>query len=231
MSAAMLELTALVFDESIYPRQNTDDQNIRQMLHARDGGITLPPIVVDRKTKRIVDGVHRYHAALRHGDDKIAVAYKTYASEAELVKDAIMLNSGVGLRLGTDDTLKCIEIGNRVGLKELDLAGALRTSIAHLRAIAPRFATVEEAVEGVKKLRKVHLKGSVRHLAGVPITAKQEQAMLSAPGQSYLLTCRQLADALEHNLLPPRDKHPALWDALQRLQNVLNLALAEKELA
>lgn len=220
--ADSIALNSLIFDEAIYPRQNVDDHHIGEMIKAMEGGITLPPILVERKTRRIVDGIHRYHAHLRRGLKKIACITKAYASDAELFKEAVMLNSGIGLKLGVADSLKVIEIGQKLGLKEIELAAALRTSIAHLRSIKPRYATLEETQKGVKKLRRVPLKGSVRHLSGEQITKDQEAAIGRGPGSSYLLLVRQLIDALEHDLLPPKSKHPTLWEGLAYLRGLLN---------
>jgi hypothetical protein len=220
-----IAISDLKFDESIYPRQNVDDHHIKQMLDAIEGGITLPPIIVERKSKRIVDGVHRYHAALRRGEKRIDCVLKSYDSEVDLFREAVMLNTGVGLKLGTDDTLKVITIGERLKLKEVDLCGMLRTSIAHLRTIKVRFGTLEETIKGVKQLRKIPLKGSTRHLAGEKLTKDQAEAMASAPGQSYLLCARQLLDACQHNLLPPRNRHPALWKELELLYEALEQLL------
>jgi ParB-like nuclease domain len=216
-----IALEKLVFDEELYPRTGVDDQHVRQLERAMEAGITLPPIVVAKGSMIIADGVHRYHAHLRRGEKKIAAIVKTYKNKQELWHDAVLLNSGTGLKLGQDDHLRVIDISERLGFKELDIAGLLRTSIAHLRTIKPRFATVEEAVDGVAKLRKVPLKGSLRHLSGQQITTEQAEAMTSAPGQSYLLTANQLLDALRFNLLPPRSKHPALWEALTELSEMI----------
>jgi hypothetical protein len=99
---------------------------------------------------------------------------------------------------------------------------SLNPSIEHLRKLKPRFATVAEAIEGVAELRRVGLKGSVRHLSGETITAEQATAIAGAPGTSFLLLTNQLLDALTYNLLPPRDRHPVLWEQLQQLaQSIL----------
>ena len=225
-----IALSELKFDEDIYPRQNIDEQHIKQMCCALEGGIVLPPIIVERKTKRIVDGVHRYHAALRREAKRIDCVLKEYKTEADLFKEAVMLNTGIGLKLGTDDTLHVIQVAERLHLKEIDLCAILRTSISHLRTIQNRFGTLEQTIKGVKQLRKIPLKGSIRHLAGSKLTQEQVDAMESAPGQSYLLSVRQLLDACEHRLLPPQNKHPTLWSELQKLADVLG-ALLEKEAA
>jgi hypothetical protein len=217
----MLSLEKLVFNESLYPRTGLDDSHVRQFERAIEAGITLPPIVVAKGSFTIVDGVHRYHAHLRRNLKKIACIIKVYKNDRELWHDAVMLNTGIGLKLGQDDCLKVLQISERLGLKDIEVAGMLRTSIAHLRALKPRFATIEEAIAGVKQLRRVGLKGSVRHLSGQKITEEQEKAMLSAPGQSYLLTANQLLDALRYGLIPSRDDHPTLWHSLENLADLI----------
>lgn len=225
MSHKMIELSKLVFNADLYPRTGIDEQHVRQFERAMEAEIPLPPIIVARGSNIIVDGVHRYHAHLRRGETKIAAVIKQYEDEQALWRDAMLLNSGVGLKLGQDDCLKCIMISERLGLKEIDIAGLLRTSIAHLRAIKPRYATIDEARNGVEKLRKIPLKGSVRHLSGERITAEQEKAMMSAPGTSYLLCANQLLDALRYDLLPRREKHVALWKALGELAEAIQRRL------
>jgi hypothetical protein len=225
MSANMIEISSLVFDETIYPRRNVDEMHIRSMMHAMEGGIELPPIVVDRKSKRIVDGVHRYHAALRRGLTKIRGVFKSYADEAELFKDAVQLNSGAGLKLGTDDSLKVIDICARLDIREIDQAAMLRTSVAHIRVIAKRFAHVEGGA------KRVPLKASVRHFSGETITVEQEQAMQSAPGNSYLFLTNQFISAFERRLMPLWERHPVLWDRLEVLSDLMLEALKERKKA
>jgi hypothetical protein len=227
MAYRNIDLANLVFDESIYPRRNVDEMHIRSLMHAMDGSIELPPIVVEQKTERIVDGVHRYHAALRKGSKTIKGLYRTYENDAALFKDAVMLNTGVGLKLGTDDSLKVIDICDRLGLKELDQAAMLRTSIAHLRTIRPRYATVEDAM----KDRRVPLKASVRHFSGEKISAAQEAAMQSAPGNSYLLLVNQLISAIENDLIPGWERHPTLWDRLEVLVALMATATKARRAA
>jgi ParB-like nuclease domain len=221
MTHKTIELRTLVFNADLYPRTGIDDSHVRQFERALEAGLPLPPIVVARGSNVIVDGVHRYHAHLRHGLKKIPTIIKAYKNETDLWRDAVLLNSGMGLKLGQDDSLKVIAISERLGLKDIDIAAILRTSIAHLRQIKPRFATIEGARNGVSELRRVPLKGSVRHLAGTKITQAQADAMSTAPGQSYLLSCNQLISAFKFNLLPPEDDHPSLWIALRELSALI----------
>jgi hypothetical protein len=57
------------------------------------------------------------------------------------------------------------------------------------------------------------------------ITKDQKEAMERAPGQSYLLTTRQLLDAIKYDLLPPQSKHPRLWEELKALRDALDKIL------
>jgi uncharacterized ParB-like nuclease family protein len=223
-------LSKLILDEKFYPRQNVNEVHVRSMVRTLKGEQALPPIVVWRRGVNgssqlvIVDGWHRYQATSRTGAKSINAEVRKYRSEVEAFRDAVMLNTAHGLRLDDHDAQKVIEVGAALGLKEVELAGMLRTSLSHLRLLGNRFATVGEAKAGVKEQR-IALKNSVRHLAGHSITSKQVRAMESAPGQSYLLTVDQLIGALRFRLLPPRDDHPGLWERLRELHTLLGKAL------
>ena len=117
--------------------------------------------------------------------------------------------------------LKCIQVCERFGMKDLDISTCLRTSIQHLRSLKPRYATVEEARADTNELRRVPLKASVHHLSGATITPGQEQAMTSALGVSYLLITNQLLNAMKYDLLPPEDRHQVLWQKLRELSDLI----------
>ena len=161
MSAQKVNVADLVFDKNLYPRQHVDAMHIVSLSRAMEGGSKLPPIVVCRSTKKIIDGVHRYNAALRAEQEKIAAELRDYENDAERFKDAVLLNSAQGLRLRETDAVRVITLGESLGLKELDLAGILRTSLTHIQALKPRYATVDRAFTGAGgKLQKIPLKSS-----------------------------------------------------------------------
>lgn len=220
--SAPVPVADLVFDPRLYPRQDVSAQRVTVLRRAMDAGEKIPAIIADEASLRIVDGVHRWHAARARGDEKILADLRDYESEALLFQDAVLLNSAHGLPLTTHDHLKVIETGESLGLRELDLAKILRTSVEHLRAIKPRYATVQDAIDDTPALRKVALKASTRHLSGKTVTTEQAAEITGrAPGQSYLLTVRQLAGAIQHGLLPVREEHPVLWAELESLQALL----------
>jgi hypothetical protein len=212
----MVALSKLVFDPSLYPRQNIDEVNVNELVRALEGGIRLPPITVEKKRMRIVDGVHRYTAASRAGSKQIEADFRSYKDDTELFREAVLLNSATGLKLGVDDKLKVIMVGENLGLKEIDLATILRTSQAYIHALKPRYAKLSG------KLEKIPLKAPVRHLSGQTLSADQKTAIERGPGTSYLLLVRQLCDAIEFELLPDAKQHPTLWSELKRLKKLLD---------
>src|SRR5262249_38055395 len=154
----------------------------------------------DEAKPRIVDGVHRHQVYLGAGLDKIEVEVRSYANEAEVLKDAVLANSTHGLRLGNHDRLKVIEKGQALGLKELDLSTMLQIPVVQLRSLAKRYATYEEAENDVIVQKKAALKAPVRHLSGKQISAAQAREISSGAvgGNSYLLIVRQVISGLEY---------------------------------
>jgi hypothetical protein len=225
-----IKVADLVFDEDLYPRRHIDTQRIRLLTRAVESGAVLPPIVVCRATKKIVDGVHRYHIALDLGTKTIAAELRHYANDGERFKAAALLNATHGLPLNEGDRLKVVAMAENLGLKDPEIAEMLQTTPEYIqKALKPRYAEVDRqhfATGG--KLQKIPLKGSVRHLAGQKVSELQAGALNSAPGSSYILNVRQLKDAIQYDLLPPRESHPVLWMDLEALRDLLNGALSKQ---
>lgn len=226
--AELIPVTSLEFDPALYPRIEISDYHVGEIARAMAGGHELPPVIADRKTRKLVDGTHRWHAAIKQGIEEIACEFRDYEDEAAMFKDACLLNSAHGLNFTARDKLKVLEVGQKFGLKVFDFAILLRTSESYIKAIMPRYATVQPGDgQKMKKQEKVPLKASTRHLSGKTITPQQADAIKgNAPGTSYLLVTRQLISALENNLLPPPEDHPVLWEELVRLAGLLNAVTA-----
>ena len=214
----------VVFDPAIYPRKAIDNYRVIALRRALEGGNLLPPILICQRTKKIIDGAHRWTLATQRGDATIDAELRDYASDAERFRDAVQLNATHGMPLSRSDAVRVIDIGEALGLKEPDFAEMLQTTLTDVQKLRPRYAKVS-APEVNGKLQKIPLKGSVRHLAGETISPEQAIALNSAPGPSYVLGVRQLTDAIRHRLLPPPDSHPVLWAELKVLRDLLEDAL------
>ena len=224
--SAMIPVEEIVYRPDLYPRQGVSSYRVASIADAMEAGVVMPPIILAEGTMVLVDGMHRWRAAEKLRQETILADVRPYESEADLFRDASLLNTGHGSNLTTYDRLRVIEISLRLGISEEDQAGMLQVSVSRLRAIQPRFASVADAVAGETGLRavpaRIPLKASVRHMSGHVITQAQADAISAvAPGSSYLLIIRQLASAVEHGLLPPEDQHPVLWAELRRLGELL----------
>jgi len=71
-------------------------------------GATLPPIVVQRSTLRVVDGMHRLQAAVLRGDNTIDVHFFDGTDDDAFVL-AVELNGGHGLPLSAADRRAAVE--------------------------------------------------------------------------------------------------------------------------
>ncbi|MCX5418138.1 ParB/RepB/Spo0J family partition protein [Streptomyces sp. NBC_00078] len=93
-----LPLRVLEFADS--PRTGGVDTGHVRKLARLDA--PLPPVVVHRPTLRVIDGVHRVHAARLRGDDRIDVRYFEGSAEDAFV-EAVRLNTTRGLPLTRAD--------------------------------------------------------------------------------------------------------------------------------
>jgi hypothetical protein len=119
-----------VMDWDLWPRREAgklDSSNIIKLRDAVKTGIELPPIIIDAKSKRIIDGFHRHRMYTRTFGDgvEIDVEVREYASEAEMFLDAMRYNTVHGLGLSTEDKTKCLVKALTFGLSLEDTAKAL----------------------------------------------------------------------------------------------------------
>ncbi|MFE7462573.1 ParB/RepB/Spo0J family partition protein [Streptomyces sp. NPDC057499] len=92
--ATTLPLDALQYADS--PRSaGVDPEHVQKLARST---ASLPPIVVHWPTLRVVDGVHRVHAARLRGDDRIDVRYFE-GSAGDAFVEAVRLNTSRGLPL------------------------------------------------------------------------------------------------------------------------------------
>lgn len=120
-----VRLEDLVLDESIYPRHQINEVCVNEYCNSLKAGAKFPPIIVDVKSKRTIDGFHRHKAHLKAGLQNIDVEWREYENEKELLWDAINLNSVHGLKLTAFDQTRCIIIGEKAGMTSEELMSAL----------------------------------------------------------------------------------------------------------
>lgn len=187
-----VKASRLVLDYKLYPREEIRSYHVRQIVEALEAGAILPPIIVDRKSKRVVDGFHRVRAYQQiYGPDaQIPAILKTYESEAEMFAEAVALNTVHGWGLTPYDRARAIARAEELKMEPEVIAKALnmtREHLAELKATRMAFYQTKPAM----------LKRTTAHLAGEELTEKQLEYNLRAGGMSQTFYINQVIGMLE----------------------------------
>jgi len=219
-----LAIGKLVFDFDLYPRSDIDTHNIAYMSQAEDAGVKFPPVVIDKKSKRIVDGFHRVKMYRQKYDDnhEIEIVEKTYGSEKEILLDAIRYNASHGKMLSKHDRVRCILQSEKMKLKIDVIASALSMTIEKVKEL--KIERVGELRVG-RTVRSIPLKRTIRHMSGKRLTKRQSEVNESISGMDQKFYVNQLVMLIESDLINQNDKillqrlH-VLWQQLDELECV-----------
>jgi hypothetical protein len=178
-------------------------------------GIELPPIVADRKTKTVIDGFHRYHAAKRLKLPTISAELKDYKSPAEMFLDAMHLNAGHGRTMTNFDRVHCVILAAKHKIEPEQVATALSITVEKVG---------ELRADRIGKLRSVGgasipLKRTLHHMAGQSLTKTQVEAQQKLGGMDQGFYVNQLIVLIENELVDTGD--PKLMQNIQRLADLL----------
>jgi len=213
-----LKAGELVFDFDIYPRQAVDSQHVHYMRESAEAGAEFPPVVIDQKTKRIVDGFHRVRMTLGlYGPEHLMdVVEKRYASEADLLADSIRLNASHGRALTRFDRVHCLLLAEKLELSLDETAKALSTTVERLK---------EMRVERVGQMRidkkpvAIALKRTISHMSGKVLNQAQVEANKKLSGMSAMFYVNQVVLLIEANLLDAGNEE--LWARLEHLGSLI----------
>jgi hypothetical protein len=216
----VIKAARLVLDYELYPRHEISASLVADLVRARKAGETLPPIIVDARTLRVVDGFHRTTAALRHDGEKATVQIEAYeyADEAAVFLDAVARNARHGYKLTKFDAVRCLQRAEELSIAEEAIAGALAVTVdvtAKLRAAKTAYD------EHGKPLA---IKRTLRHLSGSRLTGKQQKYNLRASGWSIRFHAQQIIEAIGCDAVDWQDEETTR--ALSRLAAVLGERMA-----
>jgi len=217
-----IKVSKLVLDYDLYPREQIQSYHVNELVQALEAGVALPPIIVDKKTKRVVDGFHRVRAYQRFygADAEIPATSKEYESEAAMYLEAMALNSAHGRPLSTYDKARCIARAEELKLEPAVVAKALNTTVERIAELkAERIAFYDQ--------KPVVLKRTTAHLAGSELEKEQLEYNVRAGGMQQTFYINQVIAMLEADVVD--------WDngkvvnALKRLYDLLDKALKPVE--
>ena len=166
---------------------------------------------VDKKTKRIVDGFHRSRAwrkVLGRGGE-IEVDLRTYASEQDLLKEAIELNAKNGRKLDQQDRSRSALLLERHGVTVKEIAVVLHTTEQRVQElINVRVVLVKPPPDPVGGLTGEPEKHPAKPVAYPQpgdspreLSPEQYRVMASSSGHRTAQTVSQLTNELESGLV------------------------------
>lgn len=217
-----MKAAELVLDFDLYPRNNVDQHNIKNLVDALAAGAELPPVIIDAKSKRVIDGFHRVRATIRFGGDDatIAVIQKTYRNEGDMFLDAMRYNATHGAKLDSCDRTHCVIIAERLRIPMEAVAGALHMPADRLGELHNSRTAVDAG--GLS----LPLKRTMQHMAGRKLNKQQIAANERSSGMNQVFYVNQVIDLIEAKLLDT--SNDKLLDRLRVLHELLDGVLAMK---
>ena len=190
----------LIEDMELYPRAAVDTQHIAYMVESAQTGAAFPPVVIDEKTKIIIDGFHRCRMYRRvygaeHVIECITVKYK---NRAAMLLDAIRNNAGHGRTLSRHDRVHCLLVAEQMGIPEDEVASSLSMTVEKIGELRTgRVGTMRVA----NTTRKIPLKRTIRHMTGQRLTKQQSEANDKLSGMNQSFYVNQLITLIEADLI------------------------------
>ncbi|HEU0180318.1 MAG TPA: hypothetical protein VFV58_39280 [Blastocatellia bacterium] len=195
--------------------------HVAEMKQSLKAGRTFPPIIICAKSRRIVDGFHRYKLYLSlHGKEyPVEVVTRNYKTDGELFMDAMRLNADHGRKLTNIDRIRCQLIGQKLELTVDQTAAALGVTVMKLGEL--RLNRLGELnVPGQKKPQPIPLKRAAAHMSGMTLTGEQVEVNKRLGGATQTFMIRQVIDLLESGLMDLANDD--VRKALERLAGLLS---------
>ena len=175
----------LVVDYNIYPRSGRDvldATNLSRIKKALKSGIEMDPIIVDRKTRKIVDGVHRHNKYLDvFGEDaEIPVVFRDYKNDMDMFLASAEINNRHGLALSPRD--KAYVISRAIATGKVPM-GTIAQVLGMDEETTEKFVSKRTAIDG-QTGETVVLSGGARNLKQQTLTKDQVDYAKTAPGVS-----------------------------------------------
>lgn len=221
-ATVQLPLAQLIEDLDLYPRHNVDSGHVGAIADALKTGVKFPPIVADKKSKRITDGWHRNRAYLKilTPETKVPVELVDYKDEATMLLDAVARNASHGRKFDSIDRTRCVIMLRSRGLDDVLIGQAMNIPEERVEKLAIRIATSGSAKEAVPGTDKITLKRSVKHLDGQVLTKQQSEVHASLPGTSFQLLAKQIRLGLESKMCDLTDSN--MLKEFKKLRDALN---------
>lgn len=220
-----VKVASLVLDYNLYPRHHTDEMCIADYVEAMRSGVVFPPVIADRKSRRVVDGWKRTTAALKLGGDNadIDVEFRDYRNDKDLLLEAVHLNAIHGERLTHYDIRRCIILCEEMKIPATAAAEALNLTMEKFTRISENEIHRDKDGNPV-----VASKRATRWLIkkGKPISKRQREALQGLVGLRQVAMINQVIILIQGNILDQEDEQ--IMAAAERLYLLLGGVFAAK---
>jgi hypothetical protein len=166
----------LVIDYGILPRQAVNYTHVDTLKNAALAGESFPPMIAERSTRRIVDGLHRHtmYKQLYGAEHEVEVEFRDYADENQLWLAAVAANSAHGLAYTTYDRRRILVEAEKRGISREVISSAIKMPVEKAeKKLAGGSAFVKTPAGGKER---VPLRTGLKPLAGHTLSRKQEDA-------------------------------------------------------
>lgn len=190
----------LVIDYGILPRGGVNFAHVDNLKNAALAGASFPPIVAERSTKRVVDGLHRYtmYVQLYGEEHEVEVEFRDYADENELWLAAVEANATHGLAYSTYDRRRILVEAEKRGINREVISNAIKMPVEKAdKKLATGSAFVKTPVG---HRQRVPLRTGLKRLAGRDLNKKQVEANQKAAMKAEY-HCEALVRMLRAGLL------------------------------
>ncbi len=166
----------LVIDYGILPRQAVNFAHVGVIKNAALAGAGFAPIIAERSTKRVVDGLHRYtmYKQLYGAEHDVEVEFRDFADENELFVAAVAANSTHGLAYTTYDRRRILVEAEKRGISREVISSAIKMPVEKAdKKLADGSAFVKMPAG---QRQRVPLRTGLKKLAGRDLNKKQVEA-------------------------------------------------------
>lgn len=213
-----MKVGELVFDFDLYPRGSVNTHHVAELGRALESGASFPPVIIDKKSKRIADGFHRAKLYLRKFGEshQLDVIEKSYRNDKELFLDAIRYNAAHGLKMDTHDKAHCALLASKLGIDDGAIADAMHVDAGYIGSLRVDRSATTGLGEGIA----VPLKRTIRHMAGKHLNKEQVSANERLSGMSQVFYVNQVITLISSDLLDKQNG--ALLSRLKILHELLD---------
>jgi transcriptional regulator with XRE-family HTH domain len=152
-----LDVTAVVYDASIYPRAEWSQSTVNRYADAIEAGADFPPITLERATGRLLDGMHRWQAHKQALQTTIAVVYVDVPDDVPAKLYAASLSATHGDRMsGTDLRQIAREVAE--ANPDYDLATLARYACVTRKTVSKWVCDIVEHRRSIQRLQALLLR-------------------------------------------------------------------------